>query len=609
MNISFQYANRRKGNTSLLLRFDGLVEDQTVCLLVDAGQGVDVDALLSDDEYLTGILLTHLHYDHYTALGDALRDGAQIYASEPTAALLDDVLSVAAIHADSAVDREEILDHTVAVTEQTTIAGAIDLYPVPAGHAPGATAYYLQVEADGETETLLLTGDCTLRRAGGYPGLPLHEVDGLVLNGATGSAFEDELTEAVAKTIELASAGSTTLVTANGLTGVQFGYVLGHALEELDQQLTITITGHAATIYERLEYDVPNVRSVPTYDRTDEVLGPGGVTISGPESPTEGSSGRLYGTISDQPGAALVQLVGGDGKRVTDGQCTSVHYRLVNHPAAETLDTIVDVTDPEQILMFHQDGKELAAYREHFDRSVWAPNDSDAYRIYDERGWRTPPWVGEYTRRALVDADTGPILDTGTNSLDTPVAREPSPDLEAEGLDLDRLRERFASVGTPTYRRAGDAEAEETRDRAGDDSEPQPADTPKAANGEMEAAQSTSSHGSASQETADDPKTPTASADRGEGNETKPPQSTDGGTQSESPNTQLPLEQRLEALERRLDALEATGTSDGLEATVVELADGSRLLDPLGRLPEELDHGDTVRLQVVTDDEQGDSAN
>jgi putative mRNA 3-end processing factor len=584
MNISFQYANRRKGNTSLLLRFDGLVEGQTVCLLVDAGQDVDVDSLLDDDEYLTGIVLTHLHYDHYTALGDALRDGAQIYASEPTAALLDDVLSVAATHADGSVDRETILDHTVAVDGQTTIAGAIDLYPVPAGHAPGATAYYLRVEAGGETETLLLTGDCTLRRAGGYPGLPLCDVDGLVLNGATESAFEEELTESVAKTVELAAAGSSTLVTANGLTAVQFAYVLGHAIDDLDRQLPVTITGHAATLYDRLAYDVPHVRSVPTYEQTDEVLGPGEITISGPESPTEGSSGRLYGAIRDQPGAALVQLVGGDGKRVTDGSCTTVHYRLVNHPSEDVLDTIVEVTDPEQILMFHQGGKSLAEYREHFDRSVWAPNDSDSYRIYDaEQGWRTPPWVSEYTRQAMTGGGSTATVDAGMDALDTAVARESTPDLQAEGLDIEGLRTRFGSIGTPSYD-SGDQSTEPVESETEDASQPL-ADPPQVS---KDGATSTSASPA-------DTSAPTPA------DGTAQPQSTDGGTASEDPTSSRSLEQRLDALERRLEALDTSAAGETIKATVVELGDGSVLLDPVDGLPDAVEHGETVWLDLAAE--------
>jgi putative mRNA 3-end processing factor len=570
MNISFQYVNRRQGNTSLLLRFDGLVENQTVCLLVDAGQGVDVDALLDEDEYLTGILLTHLHYDHYTTLGDALRDGAKIYASKPNAAMLGDVLSIAEAHTDGSIDRETILEHTVTVDEQTTIAGSIDVYPVPAGHAPGATAFYLQIDDGGTTETLLLTGDCTMRPAGGYPGLPLHDVDGLVLNGATEAAFEDELTGAVEKTIELASAGSTTLLTANGLTGVQFGYILGHAIEELDQQLRVTITGHAATLYETLDYEVPNVRSVPTYESTDEVLSQGEVTISGPESPTEGSSGRLYGVIREQPGSALVQLVGGDGKRMNDGSCTSVHFRLVNHPTEETLDTLVDVTDPEQILMFHQSGKDLAAYRDHFDRSVWAPNDSDQYTIYDEHGWRTPPWVSKWTREALTSAGAGTDIEPRMDSLVSPVVRESEPDLPAEGLDMDRLHERFVSIGQssyPTTPRSGSTDGNGHSDDDHQSPEPRPVS----------------------------------------GDATTAPGSTDGGTRSNDDPAMTPIDRRLAALERRISELETGPESSTVRATVVELADGSVLLDPEERLLGEVDDGDVLSLRILDEEDAGEN--
>jgi putative mRNA 3-end processing factor len=64
-------------------------------VLVDAGTDVAVDDLLADDEYLTAVVLTHAHADHYQSLAANLRDGAPIYASEATARILESVLDEA----------------------------------------------------------------------------------------------------------------------------------------------------------------------------------------------------------------------------------------------------------------------------------------------------------------------------------------------------------------------------------------------------------------------------------------------------------------------------------------------------------------------------------
>jgi len=90
MKLTYEYANRDK--TSVLLRFSGVIEDQTICLLVDSGEGVDVDRMLDEDEYLTGILLTHLHVDHYSSIDQNLRDGARIYSSQTNIDILSTVM-------------------------------------------------------------------------------------------------------------------------------------------------------------------------------------------------------------------------------------------------------------------------------------------------------------------------------------------------------------------------------------------------------------------------------------------------------------------------------------------------------------------------------------
>ncbi|MDL0118299.1 MBL fold metallo-hydrolase, partial [Halobacterium salinarum] len=91
MNIAYEHANPQAGNESFLIRIDEAHTERTACILVDAGDGVNLDATLNDDDYLAAILLTHAHLDHYQALDDAHRDGAPILTSPSTASILEDV--------------------------------------------------------------------------------------------------------------------------------------------------------------------------------------------------------------------------------------------------------------------------------------------------------------------------------------------------------------------------------------------------------------------------------------------------------------------------------------------------------------------------------------
>jgi len=99
VRLSFQHANPEYGNESFVLRF-GVGDGETPCILVDAGDGVDLDSLLHPTDRLAAICLTHAHSDHYAAISDAHRDNAPIFTSPATAKLLSDVFDVAAVESD-----------------------------------------------------------------------------------------------------------------------------------------------------------------------------------------------------------------------------------------------------------------------------------------------------------------------------------------------------------------------------------------------------------------------------------------------------------------------------------------------------------------------------
>lgn len=400
MELSFQHANPHSGAESVLLRLRGDVTDQTACVLIDAGDGVDVDALLSDDEYLTAVVLTHAHLDHYASLGENLRDGAPVYASEPTAAILDDVLGEARTNFGiSNVDA--VLDALTPVSDWTTVMGALDLRPVPAGHAPGAAGFLLRFEDAAETRTLLATGDWTRRSVAGFPGLsPALAPDAVLLTGATNDEFEATLTDAVERIVARCRAGSSVLVTASGLSGVHIAALLS-GLDEAVDAPPVSLVGHGAKLYEALGLDHETVTTVQTFDDPAALVAPGTVTVAGPEVPVEGSAARLFRVVEDDPGATLVQLTSGSVTPLESARCTVEQFRYSNHPAEETVDELVETMGPKQVVVTHQTGEGLSRYKDRYDSFVWATTDRDEYTLYDDGTWVAPPWVNEHIAREL----------------------------------------------------------------------------------------------------------------------------------------------------------------------------------------------------------------
>lgn len=474
MNIRYQHANPYAGNESFLLRFEHEgSQTPPACVLIDAGQNVDVDELLEDDEYLTAIVLTHAHADHYQSLAANLRDGAPIYTPEATARILESVLDEAQQHTDTITDIEAVLDALEPLANWESPVEGLRLAPVPAGHTPGAAGFLFQFDSDDQRKTILATGDWTWERAAGHPGfdaaLPV-DVGAVFLTAATNDDYEAALTESVGTICERASAGSPVLVSANGLTGVRYAYLLGHLVRELNQPVSITLVGHAAKLYDGLDYTVPGVETVMRFDNPDELLAPETVTIAGPEVPTEGSSGRLFGKIRDDPNATLVQVAGGGNALRSSTRCTTHDFDVVAHPTEAEVDTLVDDLDPTQVVITHQRGRGRNRYKEKYNSFVWATDDEREYTIHEDDRWVAPPWMTTegiaHVDRESSSGGSGWLSET----FGSPDEELPPPtcervdgdvDLAAEGLDMDALRQRLRP-STSASRTVGKAKETET---------------------------------------------------------------------------------------------------------------------------------------------------
>lgn len=441
MRVSFQHANPHRGNESFVLRFHESGRPRTPCLLVDAGDGVDLDGLLSDDDYLVAVLLTHLHMDHYRSLGQIHRDQAPVVVSPSTAAIFETVLSEANRQHDLAGPASlagvlEPADGWVDVID------TVRVHPVPAGHAPGATGFVIRFDDGDGTGDILATGDFTCRRAAGFAGFDpstYSNVGAVFLTASTNEDQEAVVTELLGTTLERAHAGSTTLLTTGALTGVHLAYLLTAAADYLDFSVPIELAGQAAKLYEDLDYDLAAVTSTPEFARPSAHLNDGGITIAGPAVPEEGSAARFYECIRDDPEATLIQVTTGGERPLDSGGCTTYAFEFRNHPTQETLDDVVTSISPTQIVIEHQRGRAADQYKDQWNSYVWATDDDEEHVIYDDGQWSPPPWVTDAMHRRVRGRER---LHTEYLDGDLPLPgleRHRDADLVAEGVDTDRL--------------------------------------------------------------------------------------------------------------------------------------------------------------------------
>ena len=462
MHVSFAHANPATSHDSTLLRVSSR-DGSSRQYLIDAGDGVSPDELVGPGESLDGVFLTHAHVDHYASLGTVLLqaggDGTPLYTSPATATVLERVYTEA--------DRYQNLGGAEPVSEAlesiegwTALDDEVAVLPVPAGHTPGATGYLFRIEdpPNHETVTVLVTGDFTTRSVAGSPGLRTPdgiETDVVIANASIAESFEEELTGAIDTVLERALGGATTLVAAGGLTGVHAAYLLGHLVTELDRRLTINLVGQAAKLYEALDYDVPSVTVHEEFADPDEVLEPGAVTIAGPEAPFQGSCKRLYGTISEDPDAVFVQFATSGTAPADGGTCGSHYVELPNHPTEEAFVDAVERNLPRHLILKHahpSEAKELgSAFKNLF---YWANDDPHEHVLYEDGTWLSPPWVSDseatrIQRRNYRASGARIPFDQPVDELPTVLLEREGPDLEAEGVDVRALRDRFEStIGT-----------------------------------------------------------------------------------------------------------------------------------------------------------------
>ncbi len=461
MYVSHQHANVRNGNESSLLRFTA--DDGTrACVLIDSGAGVDIDSLLDEDEYLTAILLTHAHIDHYRTLATNTTHSAPIYTAPSTATILEHALPEAQKDNDLG-NVQNALEAIEPITTWTSILNDLAVRPVPAGHAPGGAGFLLRFRDENESaqrldteQHILATGDFTTRPCAGYGGLPTEypfEIDAVLLNVPTSDSPTTVRNESIRTVLERAAAGSRVVLACSSLTGVRYAALLGTIIDTLDRRIPVSIVGQAAKLYQSLEIDVPGVDAYNVFESPTEVLEHGGITISGPSTPESGSTKRLFRTIKRDPDGVFVQLSANEQSGVSDGHCTTYSYECSNHPNSTTIDALVEQLAPKEVVIKHASGYRLKELQRRFDHCfTWGTNDSDRYRLYDNGEWQAPRWISEKAAKQIRTNQWQAVQEssTPTNGELSAVGRGEI-DVEAEGVDIDALEEAFSRKSPEKY--------------------------------------------------------------------------------------------------------------------------------------------------------------
>jgi putative mRNA 3-end processing factor len=455
MNVSFQHVNPAASHDATLLTITP-DDDPPARFLIDAGEDVSPHAYLSSDESLDGVFLTHAHRDHYASLSQALQDDTPLYTSDPTASILQQVYTEADRYQDLG-DPDTVDAALTPIDGWTSLTDDVSVLPVPAGHTPGAVGYLFRVDdlaANDETVTILATGDFTTHPVAGYPGLTIPDsidLDIIIANAGTANEFTDNLVDAVDTTLERALGGATTLIAASGFTGVHAAYLLGHLLEEIGRSLPITIVGQAAKHYNALEYDVPNVTARPQFTDTTDVMQAGGITIAGPEAPTQGSTNRLFGTIRDDPDSVFVQLSTSSADRVEDAACATHYYTLPPHPTTDQFVDLIQEYLPRHLILKHVPVSEASDIGDRFDNLFrWTNEDTRNHTLYDDGNWIAPPWITDNSeslirRRNYKESDPRIPIDRSVADLPADAITRSDPDLEAEGVPVTLVDKRFGT--------------------------------------------------------------------------------------------------------------------------------------------------------------------
>lgn len=606
MQISFEHCNPHSGHESTLLHFDTANETRH-SFLIDAGVGT-----AGHIEDIDGLLLTHSHCDHYQEVPAVLEQNPEVplYTSRSTGNILEQTFAEADQHHPMG-DISLVSDRLTPIETWTRLAENIDVLPVPAGHAPGAVGFLfrvLDIQNNTETPMLLVTGDFTTHPVAGNSGLtlpPKTHVDVMIVNAATAENYDEAITRACRTILEHAFGGSTTLVAASGLTGVHLAYLLGHLLQELERTTSLTIVGQAAKLYDDLSYDVPNVEVHPDFTDTNDVLSSGGITIAGPESPTKGSTGRLFGVIRQDPSSAFVQVSASEPDLPDGTTCSTYHVPLIPHPETEEFVELAKDYFPRHLVVKHTSMNKDVELGEEFENFFfWSNDDTEPHLLYDDGEWASPEWVSDghadrIQARTYRKGGKRRLIDQERENLPQVDLNRQQVDLKSEGVDVEELTETFRTPENPYPATEDDPTTSPEQKEAGATSKSEGSEITAA--GATEAVSTTTDGG--------------AKAAEGETLSSQP-------TECEASLYSEEISKKLDEIDERLASLEGAIETKDTEATVIEENFGTQLNEIDERLEtlsthevydvEEIDgtiidHDDLLLIRLLKEEESVDT--
>lgn len=377
MQVEFQSMNPSKTDDSFLLRVDDSLDPVTHCFLVDCGKGVDVEEFLDDTDELSGIIITHAHEDHISALPENARKNTPIYTTPDTAIVLKELFNHASNQSNSSDNKyssngswsfwdritpnvaETVTQQLTPIEETTQLTPSVDLIPLPAGHTIGAGSFIFKTYTGTKEHHFLATGDFTPYAVGQTPGLnrdvaQVADIDVLFMNTGMRTqeeSYEDVFTDSTRTILEQATQGKKVLVTSSSLTSIHYANWLQKTVKEYSSNINIVLAGLSAVMYDKLGYGTSNLELVPTY-QDNSIAENGTIVISAPEVPASGGSGRIYKHLENDSNASIIQIKsGGD---VSNNHVSIDHsYRYVPHPTQDELDSFVEFTNPVHTVLNH----------------------------------------------------------------------------------------------------------------------------------------------------------------------------------------------------------------------------------------------------------------
>lgn len=420
MKAHFQSMNPSQTDDSFLLRFEDPLESTTRCILVDCGEGVDVDEFLGDDDELVGMVITHAHEDHISALPENAREGIPIFTTPNTATIIRTIFNEAAnVGSADALDdtdtwpfwkritpnvAETVTDALTPITEFTQVTPHVDIAPVPAGHAPGAASFLFKLIGGESTRYMLATGDFTTHAVGTNPGLTTDiaravNVDAVFLNSPTrpDDEYGNVLSESLGSMLKHAMQGKKVLVPASSLTGIHYAHWAGKLVESSSIPVKITLAGLTAKLYKELGYDASQVNLVPEY-RASDVIDNGNIVITAPEVPTSGGAGEIYNHVKNDPNATVIQLKSG-GDKPSSHLSIDESYRFLPHPTDEEIDNLIESLNPVHMVVNHgpkDNFKDRYSFTIH-----WTIKDHHRINTFLNKGkWVEPSWMSSTSARS-----------------------------------------------------------------------------------------------------------------------------------------------------------------------------------------------------------------